>query len=312
MGSGVSRASALLLLFSIAACADGISTGPAPYGFDVEPRQRFRFEAHDQTDVDGVPVTVERGAEFTLEAEPAPGGRLELVAYLERYVSRVKGVPGGSSEFTLSADGLTTRGPADLKPLVRGPDDLAPGGGRIGDVLSQALGGWWVEADGALEGTPWRAQQPLFGGIRVIDWVLLSLPELAGLDRSNWSGRRPLPPLGQYVLGVELPIEYERVAPDGRAAARIRGRCFLSRQGIEMAAGFRGALEIEHLGEADLDELGRVVEARVELRVRFEAESGSVVRSRHNTRLRCLSCADRINPAPGASDKEEPDGGLSQ
>lgn len=311
MGSGLRCASALLLLLAIGACSDGFSPGHAPYGFDAEPRQSFRFEAHDQTDIDGVPVTVERGAGLVLEAEPAGDGRHELVVYLDRYVSRVEGIPGGSSEFTLSADGLSTRGPADPEPLVLGPDDPAPGGGRIGDVVSKPLGGWLVQADGALEGTPWRSQQPLFGGIRVVDWLLLSLPVLPGSERSEWSGRRPLPALGQYVLGVEMPIEYQRVPSDGLALARIRSNGFLTRQGLELAVGFRGALQIEHLGEADLDELGRVVEARVELRVRFEAESGSVVQSRHNTRLRCLSCANRINPVPEASDTEEHDGRFS-
>lgn len=312
MASARFHTAALALSLVCLGCDEGGGPAGVPYGFDADPRQRFRFEAHDQTEVDGAPVTVERGAELRLEAESAPGGRTELVAYLERYVSRVEGIPGGSSEFSLSAEGLTTRGPADPEALVLGPDDDAPTGGRIADVVSRPLGGWLAEPDGALYSTPWRSHQPLFGGIRVIDWMLLSLPVLPEPGVSRWRGHRPVPPLGQYVLGIELPIEYEQLPPDANAAQRIRAHGLIRRQGLEVAAGFRGALELEHLGEADLDEWGRVSEARVEMRVRFEAESGIVVNSKHTARLRCLSCDRRINPSPETSDREEPHEGTPQ
>ena len=47
----------------------GCSEPPAslPYGFEAHPRQAYRLEAQDTTEVDGAEVVVQRVAEFEYE-----------------------------------------------------------------------------------------------------------------------------------------------------------------------------------------------------------------------------------------------------
>lgn len=302
----VERSGGLWLpLVLVLAC--GAEAGPPPYGFDVTPEQCFRLEGEDPTVVDGTPVQIQRFAQFRLVVDAASQGRYELALLLERYYLRVEGAPGGTSEFALSSAGLLARG-GPQGEMRLGPEEIGPGGASIRTLLSKPIGGFFVESSGAVIGTPWNSFDPLLAGVHVLDWVILALPVLAVEGEGEaWSGERALPTIGQYEFGVTLPLRYEHVSDDAPVAGkRIRASGVLERSDIEVAVGLDGDVRFDYVGEVEFDGSGRLAEARVELRVEFDASDGTEVSSRHHVRINADECPDRsINPGSGRADSPE-------
>ena len=274
---------------------------PPPYGFDRFPEQRFRIDAREETDVDGTPVLVQRFAEVRLAAEQASPSRTELVLYLERYYLRVEGAPGGTRELVISEQGIESRaGPEGDMRVV--PDEIGPGGSSLRTLLARPIAGVVVDPRGEVLGKPWQSFDPLLMGVRVLDWLLLTLPVLETEAVGAWGGRRALPRIGQYDFGVDLPLRYELAVTGSDGTKRIRANGVVERTGLEIAAGLAGDLRLEHQAESSLDPIGRVREVRIDLRVRFEGSSGTEVSSRHLVKVRCLDCDGSINPMGGESD----------
>ena len=301
-----SRLRALAIASAVLAACGG-EMGVPPYGFAANPLQTFQLESEATTEVDGTAVLIQRVADFQLVAEPLENGTVEIAVILKRYYERVEGAPGGTTEFAISDRGLVTR--VGDRPEARlEPDSMTPSGVSVGRLLERPIGGWITDASGVLLGTPWTSLEPILGGVRVIDWLVLALPVLGGEEHATWHGTRPVPALGQYTLGVELPLLYES-RPSQAGGRSVRAAGALRRERIELVPGFSGRLELEHAGEAELDVAGRVAELRVDLRVRFEAETGSIVVYRARMRVECSSCArpgsGSNQSAPGESDTDE-------
>jgi hypothetical protein len=293
----MSRGIPLLTLLLLAACEP---PGPPPYGFDQETVQHFVFQSEERTEIpDEAPVTARRHAEFALTAEDWEGGRTELALRLKRYYLRIEGAPGGTSELALSPEGLLSRAPTSGEVRL-GPDDTAPGGRPVRALTTEAVAGAVVGSDGRLLGDPWYTKEPALGDLPVVEWILMAFPVLAPAEMQSWNGRRPVPALGQYRLGIEVPIRFERAAED-----RIRAAGVVQRASVELAPGYRGSLTVEHRGEATLGRFGRIEEAHVELHSRFEPEGGQEVRSVYRVRITRGNSAKTINPSPPRSDTPE-------
>ncbi len=276
--------------------------GPPPYAFAAHPVQRFRLEALDETDVDGSPVRVQRTAEFRLSLEPAGAEGHEIALTLERYWLRVEGAPGGTTELALSEQGLVVQAPNDSKQRL-GPADPVPGGSSVRSVLSRPIASFISTDSGEVLGRPWHSQEPLVLDVPALDWMLLCLPIL-GAATGAWSGERALPPLGQYEFGLALPLRYERVAGPFADGSRILASGTLARDGVRLSAELTGDLELDHQGESDLDARGRLREARIELRFRFESPTGTKVSSRSRVLVRCTDCDGAVNPPAPPSDTQ--------
>ena len=276
-------------------------TGPPPYGFDQEATQPFVFESEEQTDVDGSPATVVRYAELELEASPASGARTELALRLHRYYMRVEGAPGGMSEIVLSPTGLVSRDPVQGE-IRLDADESVPGGRTVAALLRQAVAGAVVRSDGVLVGSPWHSREATLRDLPLMGWILLALPIVSDSEDRTWTGRRPVPPLGQYRLGIDIPLRFERVDALGQ---EIRSSGFVRRDTIELAEGYRGLLELDFAGEASLSPAGAVREARLQLQAIFRAEQGHEIRAHYRARLRCADCRPAVNPAPEGSDTPE-------
>jgi hypothetical protein len=273
-------------------------TGPPPYGFDQETVQRFVFESEEHTDVDGSPATVIRYAEVELEASAASQARTELALRLERYYMRVEGAPGGTSEIALSPTGLVSRDPVQGE-LRLDADQPVPGGRTVGALLRQAVASAVLRSDGALVGSLWHSREASLGDLPLMEWILLALPIVSDAEGRSWTGRRPVPPLGQYELGIEIPLRFERADAFGR---EIRSSGSVRREALELAEGFRGLLEITYAGEASLSPAGAIDEARLQLHALFRDEQGGEVRAHYRARLRCADCGAAVNPPPEGSD----------
>ena len=287
---------------ALLACAD--EPAPPPYGFASAEEQRFRFEAEDKTTVDGTQVRVQRYADVRLVAESFEPRRTELVLYLDRYYIKVEGAPGGTTELALSERGLAVRGPGE-EGFSLAPGDARPGGGTVAELRERPVAGCELGPDGKVAGTPWRSYDPILSGIDLLDWILLGFPVLGGAESNSWQARRTVPQLGQYKLGLELPLRYERVAGDGEGE-RIRVSGLVQRSSLSVAPNYTGALNLDHLGQAELGPAGRIREAQIELRMRFNADSGGLVSSQHLVRIRSLDADDSINspsPAPDIFDE---------
>ena len=277
---------------------------PPPYGFGAAQEQRFRFEAADRTYVDGTLVRVQRYADVRLVAETFETRRTELALYLDRYYIKVEGAPGGTTELALSERGLAARSPEEGE-FNLAPDDARPGGGTIRELRERPVAGCELGPDGAIVGTPWRSFDPVLSGIDLLDWILLGFPVLSGGESSSWRARRTVPQLGQYQLGLELPLFYERTGGDGEGK-RIRVSGLVQRTSLSVAPNYTGALNLDHLGQVELGADGRVREAQFELRMRFNADSGGLVSSQHLVRIYSLDTDDTINspsPAPDIFDE---------
>jgi hypothetical protein len=289
---------ALLALAALLGCR-AEPPGPPPYGFGATPRQSFRLVGHDTTEVDGTTVEIERLADLKLDGEPAAPGKLELVVRLARYYMRVKGAPGGPTEFAISDHGLVTGG-GGREGVRVAPDESDPNG-PLSRLLEDPVGGVLVDTTGTRLGTAWTGTNPVLAGIDVLDWMLLALPVLSADADPRWKGSRPLPPIGQYNFGIDLPLLFER-QDQADGSSRVRATSVLQRTGLAVAAGLEGDVSIDLASEADLAPDGRIVRARVEMLVRFEATSGTRVASRHRLEVECIDCGLDVNPADPASD----------
>lgn len=274
---------------------------PPPYGFAAAPEQHYRFEGEDRTEVDGQPVHVQRYADIRLVAEAPERGRTEIALYLDRYYVRVEGAPGGTTELALSERGIATRTPEEGE-LILGPDAERPGGGPVAELRERPAAGCELGSSGETIGTPWHSFDPILSGIALLDWILFGFPVLAPDAANTWSARRRVPPLGQYQLGMELDLRYERTSSPIEGGQRIRMSGLLQRPTLRIAPDFTGALALDHIGQVELGPEGRLREARLELRMRFDADSGSLVSSEHLVRIRCLDCTGSINSPPQAPD----------
>ena len=226
-----------------------------------------------------------------------------LTLHLDRYYMRIEGAPGGEAEITLSQEGMVSKTAKDGEIRI-GPDDPMPGGRTLRTLLGEPVAGVMLAPDGRTLGDPWLSRAPVLQDLPLLQWVVLSLPILAESETPSWTGRRPLPPLGQYHLGMELPIRYERSASTEEAPG-IRSAAAIERTSVELAPGYRGALEIDCRGEAAFG-TGRVLEsAKLELHVRFRAEDDGEVHSRYRVRIRCTDCDSAINPSGDDSDRPE-------
>jgi hypothetical protein len=273
-------------------------TGPPPYGFDQKAVQRFVFESEEQTDVDGSPATVIRYAELELEASAASRARTELALRLERYYMRVEGAPGGTSELALSQTGLVSRDPVQGEVRLDA-DQRVPGGRTVGALLRHPVAGAVLRSDGVLVGSPWHSREASLGDLPLMEWILLALPIVSDTEGRSWTGRRPVPPLGQYQLGIEIPLRFERNDASG---SEIRSSGAVRREALELAEGFRGLLELDYAGEASLSPAGAIGEARLQLQALFRDEQGGEVRAQYRARLRCADCGPAVNPPPEGSD----------
>ncbi len=281
---------------ALLACAG--EPAPPPYGFALAKEQRFRFEAEDHTLVDGAPVHVQRYADVRLVAEAFASGRTEIALYLDRYYIRVEGAPGGTTELALSERGLAARSP-EQGDFVLAPDATRPGGGRVAELRERPVAGCELGPRGAIAGTPWHSYDPVLSGVDLLEWLLLGFPVLAADEANTWSARRPVPQLGQYQLGIELPLVYERMSSPVEAGQRIRVSGLVERPSLRVAPDLAGVLSLDHMGQLDLGPEGRVHESQIELRMRFNPDSGGLVSSQHLIRIRCLDCDGAVNsPSP--------------
>jgi hypothetical protein len=291
--SAVHRASAAALLLAALACEP---EGPAPYGFEALPEQAFRFEARDQTEIDGTRVSVERLADLRLIGKPLDGSRTELAIHLSRFYMRIEGAPGGTTELAISEKGLVTRGTGD-EDLSIVPDSAAPEEeSLIGRLLEDPLGGCILDGDGARLGTSWRSRHPVLSGLEVLDWVMLALPIVDPGGGQSWSGARSVPPIGQYAFGIEIPIRYRREAGDPLGTGRVLSSGVVRRSHLEVAPGLAGSITLDFTGEAELGTAGRVRRARGQLLFEFNGDGGTRVSSRHQVQLSCLDCDNPVNP----------------
>lgn len=297
----MNRIALSLLLATTLLAAPGCerTQGPLPYAFETISEQTYSFEANDEISIDGTPVAVQRVADLRLVGSPLEDARLDFTLQLERYYMRVDGAPsaqGETTELAISEKGVVTSGTAagDVR-LVPGDERIEEG--LLHDFLQKPVGGCVLDARGAKLGSSWESQNPLLAGVDVLEWVLLALPVL---DRSSdvWTGERALPRIGQYVLGLDIPIRYEA----GQEGRGLRGTGFVRRSRLEIAPGLAGAVQIDYAGEATLDPDGRIVHTKADLLFVFEGEDGTRVSSRHKVELRCSDCDTSVNPAARESD----------
>jgi hypothetical protein len=301
------RTRALLAALAAFAVACPEAASPPPFGFGPLPAQRFRISTDERMQVDGEDVQIQRIADVRLVNETQEGGRFELVLYLDRYYLSVRGAPGGDTELSISEAGLITRG-GPSGELVLSPEEAAPGGGTIGQLLDKPVGGVFVNAGGEMQGSVWQSYDPILSGIRLIDWVLFSLPSVGGAAPASWDGSRELPGIGKYVLGIELPLRYEsRIDADGDTV-RVRSSGVAQRSSLRIAPGLEGAIQLDQTAEARLDLDGRVLGSRVELSMRFEGSDGSQISSLHRFELACRDCGEpEDSSVPVNPHAEEPD-----
>lgn len=306
-----SRRWVLLVAAALLAGCDRVEVGPAPYGFELQPEQHFRLQAQGSTDVDGTPVTIQRMADVRLVAEPASQGH-EIALYLVRYYLLVKGAPGGTTELLISQDGgFSTIGTPEGNVHV-GPDELGPGGASPRKLLSEPVAGFIVDTRGGVVGRPWSSLDPLLAGVHVLDWVLLSLPVLDAAGVAAWDSERPLPAIGRYQFGIDLPVRYERksAGPAGDEQ-RILATGVARRSDLEITPGFSGDVSFDYQGESDLDAEDRVIESRIELQLEFvDSSDGGPIHSRHRVKLNCTNCPGARDPAinPASPPPDNPTG----
>ncbi len=288
------RPGARLVGAALLVCA--CEPGPPPYGFAAQPEQRFRLETEELTLVDDEPVNVKSYAEFRLVAEALDeGGATELSLYLERYYQSVERSEG-MSEVAISREGVLVRGGerGELQLRADQPTSTAP---SIGALLDRPAASAILSSRGVVTGQLFHSYDPLLAGVHPLQWFLLAAPVLSDGDATSWSGSREVPQIGQYRLGVQLPLRYERAAGEP-----VRATGFVRRPDVTLAEGFRGELELDFRGEVELGIQRELLAATSELELAFDAQDGSRIRSRHRVRIQCRDCAGAVN-----SEAEEPD-----
>jgi hypothetical protein len=269
------RTRALLAALAALAVACPEAASPPPFAFGRLPEQRFRITTDESMQVDGEDVQIQRAADARLVIESHEDGRAELVLYLDRYYTSVQGAPGGDTELSISDAGLITRG-GPAGEMLLSPEEAAPGGGTIGQLLDKPVGGVFVNAAGEMQGSVWQSYDPILSGIRLVDWVLFSLPSVGGAAPSSWEGS----------------LRYESRIDEEGDAVRVRSSGVAQRSSLRIAPGLEGAIQLDQTAEARLDADGRVLGSRVELRMRFEGSDGSLVSSLHRFELACRDCGE--------------------
>ncbi len=286
----------------LAAC----DSGPPPYGFDRAPKQWFQVESEHTTRIDGTAVRVESYAELHVVGTPLERGGATLDVYLDRYFESVQG-DDVAREVGISPLGIvvTDSEQGEQGEARLGPDDSTPTAGSVSELLERPLGSVTVSSRGVVSGTPFHSYDPLLAQVTPLEWMLLTLPVLPDGGDAVWQGSRELPPIGEYRLGIQLPLRYEREPGEGEADKLvIRAAGSARRRGIELTAGLAGDIELVYRGETTLDQEHRLAKATGELQLTFTGHDGSRVESSHRVRIRCAFCAEGINSPEPAPDQE--------
>ncbi len=296
------RAGALL---AAAVLAAGCQEGPPPYGLERAPDQLFALEEDDLTEIDGEVVRVRRYTEFRLVSTERPDGGVNLDVYLQRFYESSE-TSQGQSEVAISSAGVLVREP-EHGDIQLAPDDPTPTAPSLRALLEEPVAAVVLGSDGVVRGSIWHAHDPLLATVAPLGWLLLALPTLDGSEAAHWEGSREVPQLGHYRLGVQLPIQYERLAGDGDGAGaqRIRLASFTRRRGIELAQGLSGDLEVSFRGETELDGETKLAASTSELVLSFNGVDGSTIEATYRTSLRCSSCGADVNSSAPAPDPEE-------
>jgi hypothetical protein len=287
-----------VLVAAVAIALSACGESRPPYAFDQFPEQRFSLTAHDSTTVDGEVVEIERLSHVRISLESEGGAEPQLAAYLERYYLSVRGAPGGDTEIAISRE----RGFASVsgESEVRlDPGDPTPTAPSVIALLKRPLGRAVLDARGRVVGPLWHSSETLFADIEILEWWLFAVPVLAGeaaRDATAWNASREVPRIGRYRLGVELPLRYERVEPRSpeRGAQSLQVAGLAERRSLSLADGFSGALKLVYNAEVDLGPSGAVRRVELELRVQFDAQNGTEIRSAHQLTLECVDCDQRI------------------
>ena len=290
--AGVRAAASLALALALAGCP-GAPEGPPPYGLEPAPEQEFRFESDARLEVDGAPVRILAAGQVVqraLELEPSV---VRVEYYLKSWAMRVEGAPGGSEELTIGPGGVVTR--TGEQGEQRLPAEAFESGLELD---RRPLGGVGFAPDGTAIEPVWVSTHPILFGVAVADWFVYALPPL-GDGRARWRGERDLPRLGQYQLGIAMPLLLERDPADPET---VRSTGTAERGSIELAQGFSGALSLEHTGRARFLDGGRLERADVRLQMSFESTAGARVTSTTLLTLRCVGCGSDVNPAASPAD----------
>jgi len=286
----------LVLLLAALALACSRAAPPPVYGLGTAPEQRFRFSADERTEIDGTPVTIERAADVVLRALPSHDGDTPVDLYVDRYSIQIDGAPGGASELSISADGLSAR--TIEGPVTLGAKEPAPGGDTVLELRARPVASVVLDTAGAATHPIWTSPHPVWTGVALLDWMLLALPTRPAGGEAAWIGARPLPQIGSYALGVDLPMRWERRP----GSDTLRGEGRVARDSLHLADGFDGRADVEAQSEVALLPDGRVREAVLRLALDFAATNGTHVQSSHKVRLTCSDCAASVNPLPEGSD----------
>jgi hypothetical protein len=286
---------ALLLGLCFLACS---RSGQPPYGFSDAPEQRWRFEAEETFEVDGVPAKSVRFADLILRAKPAESGDTEVELFIERYYARTEGTPDGGSELAISEKGITVKTPKS-GTVGFGPNDKTLGGDTPLEMRARPAASADLDTNGEVLTPYWQSPHPMLLDIALLDWLITALPTRQPAGESAWIARRIVPQTGRFNLGVELPLRWE-VKPEGPLLLRSSGST--TRESLRVADGLEGTLVLDAVGEAELLPDGRVSVATFELRLDLQAPDDTHVRSRHQIRVRCTSCETTVNPPAQSSD----------
>jgi hypothetical protein len=269
-------------------------SGQPPYGFSDAPEQRWRFEAEETFEIGGTPAKSVRFADFVLRAKPAESGETEVELYLESYYARTEGTPDGASEFAISEKGISIKTPS-TGTVGFGPGEKTLGGDTPLEMRARPAATASLDTNGELLETYWQSPHPMLMDIAILDWWIIALPTRQPVGESAWVARRTVPQTGRFNLGVALPLRWE-AKPDAPLSFRASGS--VTRGSVEVANGLRGQLALDAIGEAELLPDGRVSVATFELRLDLATDDDTHVRSRHQVRVRCTSCAPTVNPTP--------------
>ncbi len=274
-----------------------------PYGFESEREQRVHLELDALLEIDGERVEVERVSDVRLEAVPQGPGRLELRLYVERYLEQVRPERGERSELAIGPRGIVSRGPP-LGEVRLAPAERLPSGLSFEQALRRPVAAAFLGPRGNERAARWQTLEPTLAQVRALDWLLLALPELAPPGAREWSAPRAVPQIGQYELGLSIPLRHQR--EDG--ADRIRTSGVLERADLELVPGYAGALLLDLEGRSSFLPEGGLEQGELELRLRFRAHKGGQVTSVQKLRLRCAGCpeAPPVNTQP--EDPEEKSG----
>ena len=210
--------------------------GPPPYGFDQVREQTYELEFDSLTLVDEQPARVRSFAEFRLVAKPVDdGAATELALYLIRYYQSVQR-GDERTEVTISDQGLLVRG-GEHGELGLQPDQRTPTSPSLRKLLERPVASAIVSDTGVVRGSAWHSYDPLLAGVDPLEWFLLATPILPAGGESTWSGSREVPPIGEYRLGVQLPVRYQRTQADDGTGERIRAQGFARRSDLTLADG---------------------------------------------------------------------------